>query len=282
MVVFLWCVLIYPITPKPFLSLDYFHLLTITLASGLAGFIDSIVGGGGLIMVPSLFAAYPSAAPPSLLGTNKAASVWGTAFASWVYSKKVTLPLRGLLMGGVCALIGSFCGAWCVTLVPATSFKAALPIVLLALLIYTLLKKDLGQIHSPKFTAQQEAIRLGFIGALIGYYDGFFGPGTGSFFVFLLVRWLGFDFLHASAGAKILNTASNSAALILFTFQGFVWWYLAIPLAIANVLGSFLGTRLALKKGASFVRYFFIIIVSLLILKTSSDFIWPQIKDLII
>lgn len=164
-------------------------------------------------------------------------------------------------------------------LVPATSFKAALPVVLLALLIYTLLKKDLGQIHSPKFTAQQEALRLAFIGAMIGFYDGFFGPGTGSFFVFLLVRWLGFDFLHASAGAKILNTASNSAALILFTCQGYVWWYLAIPLAIANVLGSFLGTRLALKKGASFVRYFFILIVSLLILKTSCDFIWPQIND---
>ena len=231
-------------------------------------------------MVPSLFAAFPSASPPSLLGTNKAASVWGTAFASWVYTKKVTLPLRGLLIGGACALTGAFAGAWCVTLIPASTFKAALPIVLIGLLIYTLTKKELGQTHTPKFSQQQQTIRLAIIGLFIGFYDGFFGPGTGSFFVFLLVRWLGFDFLHASAGAKILNTASNSAALLLFSIQGYVWWYLAIPLAIANVLGSLLGTRLAIRNGASFIRYFFILIVSLLIMKTSAEFAWPLIKGL--
>lgn len=261
---------------------DFTALIPITLAAGLAGFIDSIVGGGGLIMVPALFAAYPSAAPASLLGTNKAASVWGTAFASWAYSKKVTLPLRALLIGAACALAGSFTGAWCVTLIDASTFKAALPIVLFGLLIYTLVKKDLGQTHVPKFSPRGEAIRLAIIGGVIGFYDGFFGPGTGSFFVFLLVRWLGFDFLHASAGAKILNTASNSAALLLFTVQGYVWWHLAFPLALANVIGSFIGTRLAIRKGASFVRYFFIVIVTLLILKTSSDFVWPLIKTAVL
>jgi len=260
--------------------LDILPLISITLAAGLAGFIDSIVGGGGLIMVPSLFTAFPSAAPPSLLGTNKAASVWGTAFASWAYCQKVTLPLRGLLIGGACSLIGSFTGAWCVTLIPAHTFKAALPIILIGLLIYTINKKDLGQTHAPKFSPSQQSLRLAVIGLLIGFYDGFFGPGTGSFFVFLLVRWLGFDFLHASAGAKILNTASNSAALLLFSLQGYVWWYLAIPLAIANVLGSLLGTRLAIRNGASFVRYFFILIVTLLILRTSAEFVWPIIRSL--
>ena len=260
---------------------NIFSIIAITIAAGLAGFIDAIVGGGGLIMVPSLFAAYPNASPPNLLGTNKAASVWGTAFASWVYCKRVSLPLRGLLIGATCALLGSFTGAWCVTLVTASSFKAALPVVLFALLLYTIAKKDLGQTHAPKFTVNQETIRLAIIGAFIGFYDGFFGPGTGSFFVFLLVRWLGYDFLHASAGAKILNTASNSAALLLFCTQGYVWWHLAIPLALANIFGSFLGTRLALSKGTNFVRYFFIIIVSLLILNTSADFVWPLIRDLL-
>ena len=260
--------------------MDFTPIIPITVAAGLAGFIDSIVGGGGLVMVPSLFAAYPNAVPPSLLGTNKAASVWGTAFASWIYTKKVNLPLGGLMAGAACALVGSFTGAWGVTLVTASAFKAALPIVLLALLIYTIKKKELGQTHKPKFTRRQETIRLAIIGVLIGFYDGFFGPGTGSFFVFLLVRWLGFDFLHASAGAKILNTASNSAALILFSIQGYVWWDLAIPLAIANVFGSMLGTRLAIRNGASFVRYFFICIVSLLIFKTSADFVWPLIKTI--
>jgi len=260
-------------------ALELLTLLAITLASGLAGFIDAIVGGGGLIMIPSLFTAFPSAPPASLLGTNKGASVWGTAFASWMYSKKVSLPLRSLLIAGGCAFVGSFVGAWCVTLVSPALFKAALPGVLLALLIYTLIKKELGQTHTPKFSINQEALRLAIIGALIGFYDGFFGPGTGSFFVFLLVRWLGFDFLHASAGAKILNTASNSAALILFSIQGYVWWHLAIPLALANVFGSFLGSRLAIRKGAGFVRYIFIFVVSMLIFKTGFDFVWPLIKN---
>jgi uncharacterized membrane protein YfcA len=257
--------------------LDLFNLVLIISASGLAGFVDSIVGGGGLILVPALFSAFPNAAPPSMLGNNKAASVWGTAFASWVYTRKVQLPLKGLLTGAICAVMGSFLGAWCVTQISASLFKAALPLVLSALLIYTLVKKGLGQKHDPKFSSSAELVRLALIGAFIGFYDGFFGPGTGSFFVFILVRWLGYDFLHASAGAKILNTASNAAALLLFATNGFIWWKLAIPLAIANIAGSLVGTRLALKKGTAFIRYFFIFIVTVLIIKTSYAFIWDQL-----
>ena len=258
-------------------ALDIFNFIFITIAAGVAGFVDSIVGGGGLILVPTLFTAYPSTIPATLLGTNKGASVWGTAFASWAYSRKINLPVKGLLLGAFFAIIGSFTGAWCVTQISATVFKAALPFILLALLIYTLIKKELGQIHAPRFNSRGELIRLSIIGILIGFYDGFFGPGTGSFFVFILVRWLGFDFLHASAGAKIMNTASNSAALLLFAMNGYVWWHVAIPLAVANVFGSFLGTRLAISKGAGFIRYFFILVVTILIIKTSYDFIWAQV-----
>lgn len=255
--------------------MEFFNFFLIILASALAGFVDSIVGGGGLILVPALFSAYPNALPASLLGNNKAASVWGTAFASWAYIKKVELPVRGLYVGALCALVGSVAGAWGVTMIQASVYKAALPIILTILLIYTLLKKELGQAHAPRYNLRQEERRLAIIGVFIGFYDGFFGPGTGSFFIFAMVRWLGFDFLHASAGAKILNTASNAAALLLFYLHGYIWWHLAVPLAIANVCGSFLGTRLALRKGAVFVRYFFIFIVSLLIVKTSLDFLWP-------
>lgn len=254
--------------------MDIANFILIALASGLAGFVDAVVGGGGLILVPSFFAIFPGAPPASLLGNNKATSVWGTAFASWAYSKRIVLPIKSLIVGGTFALVGSFAGAWCVTKIPATIFKAALPIVLVALLIYTLLKKDFGQVHAPKFDARGELFRLAFIGGFLGFYDGFFGPGTGSLFVFILVRWLGFDFLHASAGAKILNTASNSAALLLFSINGYIWWHIAIPLAVANVGGSLLGTRLSLQKGAGFIRYFFIVVVFVLIIKTSFDFIW--------
>ncbi len=109
------------------------------------------------------------------------------------------------------------------------------------------------------------------MGLVVGFYDGFFGPGAGSFFVFFLVRVLGYDFLHASAGAKLLNTASNSAALLAFTWTGHVWWHLALPLALANILGSWLGTRMALQRGAGFVRQVFLVVVGLLILKTGYD-----------
>jgi len=151
-------------------ALDIFNFIFITIAAGVAGFVDSIVGGGGLILVPTLFTAYPSTIPATLLGTNKGASVWGTAFASWAYSRKINLPVKGLLLGAFFAIIGSFTGAWCVTQISATVFKAALPIILLALLIYTLIKKELGQIHAPRFNTRGELIRLSIIGILIGFY----------------------------------------------------------------------------------------------------------------
>lgn len=200
-------------------------LITVTLASLFAGFVDAIVGGGGLILVPALFSVFPNAAPATLFGTNKGAAVWGTAWATAQFAKKVSMRWAALL----------------------------------------------GRHHTPRFSGRTEALVASAIGLVIGFYDGFFGPGTGSFFVFLLVRLLGYDFLSASASAKLLNTATNSAALVLFAFTGHVWWHIAAVMAVANVVGSLLGTRLALKHGASFVRVVFMAVVSVLILKTGYD-----------
>jgi uncharacterized membrane protein YfcA len=141
----------------------------------------------------------------------------------------------------------------------------------MAVLAYTLVKKDLGRHHAPRFKGLTETLAACGIGLVLGFYDGFFGPGTGSFFVFLFVRWLGYDFLNASASAKLLNTATNLAALLLFAYKGHVWWHFALTMALANVVGSLLGTRLALKHGSGFVRLVFIVVVSALILKTSFD-----------
>ncbi|MEY2802248.1 MAG: hypothetical protein RL513_1833, partial [Pseudomonadota bacterium] len=129
----------------------------------------------------------------------------------------------------------------------------------------------LGRAHAPRFEGAREAVVASVIGAAIGFYDGFFGPGTGSFFVFLFVRWLGYDFLHASAAAKLLNVATNLSALVLFGLKGHVWWHYALVLALANVAGSLLGTRLALRHGAGFVRGMFLLVVTALILKTGYD-----------
>lgn len=247
------------------------ELFVVALASGLAGFVDAIVGGGGLVLLPALFAAYPAEAPATLMGTNKGGAIWGTAWAAGQYGRRVTLNWRSLRPALVAALLGSFAGAWTLTLISASGLRKALPLVLLAILAYTLVRKDLGRRHAPHHAPQREALLAGLIGAGIGFYDGFFGPGTGSFFVFLFVRVLGYDFLNGSAAAKLLNTATNFAALLLFTWKGHVWWHTALLLGIANVAGSLLGTRLALKHGAGFVRAMFIAVVGVLILKTGYD-----------
>jgi uncharacterized protein len=247
------------------------ELFWMSLASLLAGFVDAIVGGGGLILVPALFATFPQAHAATLLGTNKSASIWGTAFASWQYARKVKMPWHALLPAMLTSFAGALAGAWVVTLISPQFMRRLLPLILLAVLLYTLAKKEMGRVHTPLYAGRQEVLYAGLIGLGVGFYDGFFGPGTGSFFVFLFVRWLGYDFLHASASAKLLNMTSNLAALVLFSIKGFVWWHFALTLALANVLGSLLGTRLALKHGAGFVRLVFIVVVGALILKTGLD-----------
>ena len=246
-------------------------LLLVSLASLLAGGIDSIVGGGGLILVPALFAVYPNAAPATLFGTNKSASVWGTSIATVQYSRRVQMRWAVLGPAAGAALVGSFLGAWAVTLIDPGFLRRALPLILLAVLLYTLAKKDLGRTHTPRHTQGRETLLACAIGLVIGWYDGFFGPGTGSFFIFLFVRLLGYDFLNASAAAKLLNVATNIAAIALFAAKGHVWWHIGLVMAAANVTGSLIGTRLALKHGAGFVRGVFIVVVGALILKTGYD-----------
>ena len=247
------------------------ELALICLASLLAGGIDSIVGGGGLILVPALFAVYPTTAPATLFGTNKSASVWGTSIATVQYARRVQMRWAVMLPAAGAALVGAFIGAWVVTLIDPSFLRRLLPFILLAVLLYTLAKKDLGRTHAPRHAQGRETLLACAVGLIIGWYDGFFGPGTGSFFIFLFVRLLGYDFLNASASAKLLNVATNVAAIALFAMKGHVWWQIGLVMAVANVAGSLIGTRLALKHGAGFVRGVFIVVVSALILKTGYD-----------
>ena len=247
------------------------ELLFASLASLMAGFVDAIVGGGGLILVPALFAIFPTTHPATLFGTNKGASIWGTGMATVQYSRRVDMPWHALGPAALAGFVASLGGAWLVTVISPEFLRKVLPAVLLAVLVYTLARKELGRHHVPRFAGTRETLVASGIGAVIGFYDGFFGPGTGSFFVFLMVRVLGYDFLHASASAKLLNTATNLAALLLFTLKGHVWWHFALVMAVANVVGSLAGTHLALKHGTGFVRWVFIAVVSALILKTGYD-----------
>ena len=246
-------------------------LVLVTLASLFAGLVDAVVGGGGLILVPALFSAYPGVMPATLLGTNKAAGVWGTGFAATQFARRVQLAWRALLPAAAFALLGSFAGAWVVTVVSGEGLRKALPLILFGVLLYTVAKKDLGRTHAPRFHGRAQTLIACTIGLVLGFYDGFFGPGTGSFFVFLFVRVLGYDFLNASAASKLLNTATNIAAVLMFAAKGHVWWQVAAVMAVANIVGSLAGTRMALRHGAGFVRVVFIGVVSLLIVKTAWD-----------
>jgi uncharacterized protein len=237
----------------------------------LAGFIDSVAGGGGLIQVPALFILMPGVAPATLLGTNKFASIWGTASASVQYARHVPMIWRSVLPTCLAALIFGFLGAHTVAHVSGDFMRPTVLVLLVAVLIYTLWKKDLGHLHAPRLShGQQFWVGLA-TGASIGFYDGFFGPGTGSFLIIAFVGLFGFSFLAASASAKVVNVITNLAALVYFVSSGNVLYEVAVPMAACNVAGSLVGSHLAIRKGSAFVRGIFIVVVGALILRFAVD-----------
>lgn len=241
------------------------------LAALFAGMIDAIVGGGGLIQIPALFSTLPNVPPATLLGTNKLAGVWGTTAAAIGFSRKVRLRWNTAIPAAGAAFLLSFVGAYTVTHIPVDFLRKLLPFILVAVAIYTFKKKTFGSVHAPMHTGWMERIAAIGVGAVIGFYDGFFGPGTGSFLIFMFVRFFGFDFLGASAVAKVVNVATNLAALLWFGCSGHLLWQLGAVMAICNVAGSLIGIQLALRHGSGFVRKIFLLVVCLLILKTGYD-----------
>lgn len=241
------------------------------VAAFLAGLVDAVVGGGGLIQVPALFAVLDQHPPATSLGTNKVASISGTSVAVANYLRKVKLAWNVAVPASVAALIFAFCGAYAVTQVPGDFLRKLLPFILLAVGIYTFSKKEFGTVHAPHMSGNKERTVAFGIGAVIGFYDGFFGPGTGSFLVFLFVRIFAFDFLSASITSKVVNIACNMAALTWFGYSGHVLWMLGLMMAVCQIFGSIIGSRLALKHGSIFVRKLFLVVVAALICKTSYD-----------
>lgn len=240
-------------------------------AAFLAGFIDAVVGGGGLIQLPALFSVMGQTQPATLLGTNKLASIWGTGAAAVSFAKQVKVPWSTAVPAAATAFVLAFAGAYTVTHIPPDWMRKLLPFILVAVAIYTFTRKDFGRHHTPVHNGKREMLWAMLIGGVIGFYDGFFGPGTGSFLVFLFVRFFGFDFLGASAVAKVVNVSCNLAALLWFGYSGHVLVQLGLVMAVCNIAGSLIGVRLAIRHGSGFVRNIFLIVVSLLILKTGYD-----------
>ncbi len=240
-------------------------------AAGLAGFIDAMVGGGGLIQVPALLASYPATAPALLLGTNKLASILGTSSAFARYSRSVSISWRTLLPAAAVAFPAALCGASLASAMSPAAFHCVVPLILAAVLAHVVSRKDLGATHRPIVMSRRRgAAALAGIAA-IGFYDGFFGPGTGIFLILLFVRVYGFDFLNAAASARLINIATNAGALVFFAALGHVRWPLALALGSCNITGSIVGARTAMTRGSRFVRRVFVVVVAALIIKTAWD-----------
>lgn len=246
-------------------------LLALVGFAFLAGFIDAVVGGGGLVQVPALFVLKPELSPATLFGTNKLSAIVGTANATWQYARRVQLPWRLLLITAVTAFVFSFLGARAVSVFNPDALRPMIIVLLVAVFVYTLIKKDLGSLHAPKLSPMQQRVCGVLLGVVIGFYDGFFGPGTGSFLVFAFVGIFGFSFLAASASAKVINLATNAAALAWFIPTGNVLYQAAVPMALSNLAGSWCGAHLAMKRGSGFVRLFFIGVVALLLARMVWD-----------
>ena len=242
-------------------------LLALCAFAFVAGFIDAVAGGGGLIQVPAVLLLLPNVPVATGLGTNKFASIWGTSFATWQYARQVPMEWRATLPTAAAALAFSFVGAATVAHLPPQVLKPLILALLVGVLAWTLRRKDLGALHAPKLShGAQFWIGLA-TGAVLGFYDGFFGPGTGSFLIIAFVGLFGFSFLAASASAKAVNVITNFAALAYFVSHGNVAYAYAVPMAACNVAGSFTGTRLALKLGSRFVRAVFLLVVGALIVR---------------
>jgi uncharacterized membrane protein YfcA len=250
-----------------------FHDLTIATAlfllaaSFFAGFIDSIAGGGGLIQLPALLIGLPKSDTAEVLGTNKLSSVFGTTTAAALYRKQIKPDPKILIAMGLPAFLGSAGGAVLASKIPTSSMRPMVLVLLIVVAVYTWFKPDLGKFenlrHLPKRRVQIAAIA----GVIIGFYDGIFGPGTGSFLMLILVASLGYAFITASAIAKVVNVATNVGAILVFGINGAVIWQIGIIMGVANISGAVVGARLAIKGGSTLVRKVFLFVTVALIVK---------------
>jgi hypothetical protein len=241
--------------------MDTYIIILLCLAAFFAGFVDAIVGGGGLIQTPVAMILLPNLAVANIIGSLKIPAFSGTSFAAFQYLKKVKMNWKLLSTMAVIAFVSAFLGSNLLTLVSNDFMKPLLLVVLTLIAIYTFTKKNFGQ-HQAKNLSHNKQLFLAIImSSCIGFYDGFIGPGTGSFLVVAFVAILGFDFLHASANAKMVNLATNFGSICLFIIKGKIIWAIALPMAVCNAFGGWVGAKLAIKKGNGFIRVFFLIVV---------------------
>lgn len=246
-------------------------LVSLALLALIAGFIDSVVGGGGLIQLPALLINLPNSPLPALFGTNKIAALAGTSVAAYQYSRKIKYDLLILAIISAFAFLASNLGARSLSFINPDILRPLILLILIIIAIYTFRKKDLGSIQTKRLSRSKLILYGSLIGFIVGFYDGFFGPGTGNFLVLGFVVIMGFEFVMASAYSKIVNSVTNISALMVFFSQGNYYLGLAMMMAVCNIIGSIAGSRMALRRGNSFVRIVFLVIVIIMILRYSYD-----------
>jgi uncharacterized membrane protein YfcA len=246
-------------------------LALLALAGLTAGFVDAVVGGGGLVQLPALLLGLPHAAPVEVLATNKLASICGTTVSSATYYRRVRPDPRTFLPLMLLAFVGSALGAVVASQIPRSAFDPIVLAVLVLVGAYVVLKPAVGDVTTLRFAGHRHTAVAMLTGFAIGFYDGALGPGTGSFFVFTLVGLLGYNFLEASAKARLANWATNLAALCVFVPQGAVLWKVGLVMGVANLVGGYLGARTAVARGSRFVRVFFIVVVSAFVVRIGGE-----------
>ena len=236
-------------------------------ASFFAGFVDSIAGGGGLIQLPALLIGLPKSETAEVLGTNKLSAVFGTTTAAALYRKQIKPDPKVLIAMGVPAFLCTAGGAVLASKIPTSSMRPMVLVLLIVVAIYTWFKPDLGKFENLRHHSKRRVQIAAIAGAVIGFYDGIFGPGTGSFLMLILVASLGYAFITASAIAKVVNVATNVGAILVFGIHGAVIWQIGIIMGVANISGAIIGSRLAIKGGSTLVRKVFLIVTVALIIK---------------
>jgi len=253
------------------MTIEWYNLLLLCLAAFCAGFVDAIVGGGGLIQLPAALIILPHFPVQNVIGSLKIPAFSGTAIAARQYLKKVQVNWKLLMIVCTIAFFASYAGSQVLVLVRNDFMKPVLLIVLSVVAIYTFIKKDFGQQEAQHLPPGKELQRGVLISLVIGFYDGFIGPGAGSFLIMALIILLGYNFLSASAHAKMVNLGTNLVSLILFIIKGAIIWNIALPMAAANMLGGFTGAKLAIAKGNKFIRVFFLLVVIGILLRFCWD-----------
>ena len=247
---------------------EFYVLLPLTF---VAAMLNAAVGGGGLVLIPGMFTLFPSAPPAVLIATEKCASVTGLATAAVQYARRIKLPWKLLAMASAAAFFGAHLGARAIAILPATLVKPFIVVLLIVMLIYTWFRPEFGAQDTEIPISRNDLVRGLAIGSAIGFYEGFFGPGAGSFLIFLFIRVFHFDFMRASACAKLVNMSTNLGALAYFIPAGLVQYSLALPMMVAMIAGSFAGSHLAMKGGNTWIRRLFLVLVVSLLAKLVFD-----------